>query len=197
MTRLNKELRETIVRNVYEASQLPKEWEALCHEARVAATRIVKEKLPEGFLECTKNLPQEWFPHMGSLYCGWSKHTIRDGVYWTASNMFRDTRVELLEDVPYTPTWDSSPAVKAYTLWCYDNLRERAEGWSARRDELNNSTMSFLLSVKTVEKLLKVAPEFERFIPKDLKTFYPPALPVSNLLALMMKAGVEMTEVAA
>lgn len=194
MTRLNKELRNTIVANVYEASQLPKEWEALYREARVAATRIFKEHLPEGFLECTKSLPMEWFPHTGTLYCGWIARSVRDGIRWSASNLFDSPVVELLEDIPYTPTWDSSPVMEAYTLWCYDNLRERAEDCINRRNELSSNTMSFLLAVKTTEKLLKVAPEFERFIPKGVKTFHPPALPVSNLLTLMMNAGIDLTE---
>lgn len=196
-TRLTKQLRIEIANAVYKASKLPAELKELEKMPLAKFKEILLASRPADFVIMTQGKPKEWFHAEQSC---WSHRRYRDGGstrYMTEGQIGKFSNEGLtLDDPILTPKEGCTDYGGAIGQWMYEEYRPQYMAWAKRRDELNAATMGVLNSYRTVEKLLKDAPEFEQFIPKNSVTYPVPAVPISNALAVFMSAGIELKKAA-
>lgn len=196
-TRLTKQLRSEIASAVYKASKLPEELKQLEKMPLIKFKEILLASRPAGFVTMTEGKPKEWFCAEQST---WTHRRYRDGdsTHYMGEHQignFSNSGLTL-DDPVLIPKEGCSDYNAAIGQWMYDEYRPQYMYWAKRRAELLEATMGVLNSYRTVEKLLKDAPEFEQFIPKNSITYPVPAVPISNALAIFMSAGIELKKAA-
>lgn len=196
-TRLTKQLRSEIASAVYKASKLPAELKELEKMPLAKFKEILLASRPREFVDMIQGLPKEWFHAEQST---WGHRRYRDDGsthYMAESQIGKFSNIGLtLDDPVLVPKEGCSDYNAAIGQWMYDEYRPQYMNWAKRREELFAATMGVLNSYRTVEKLLKDAPEFEQFIPKNSVTYPVPAVPISNALAVFMSAGIELKKAA-
>lgn len=196
-TRLTKQLRAEIAGAVYKASKLPTELKELEKLPLTKFKEILLASIPADFVVMAEGKPKEWFHAEQS--CG-AHRRYRDGdnTHYMGENQIGkfSSGWLTLDDPILIPKEGCTDYSSAIGQWMYVEYRPQYMAWAKRRDELNAATMGVLNSYRTVEKLLKDAPEFEQFVPKNSVTYPVPAVPISNALAVFMSAGVELKKAA-
>ena len=78
--------------------------------------------------------------------------------------------------------------------WLYDTYRPMYQAWAADKQKLTDSVWALLNNYRTVDALLKAAPEMKQFIPASSTSYPPPlpALPISNVIATLLERGVAL-----
>ena len=198
-TRLTKQLCAEIADAVYKASKLPTELKELEKLPLTKFKEILLASRPREFVDMIQGMPKEWFHAEQSTWAhlryhndsGEHLHTM----YTDEIGKFASSSLTL-DDPVLIPKKGCTNYTISIGQWMYEEYRPQYMAWAKRRDELNAATMGVLNSYRTVEKLLKDAPEFEQFIPKNSATYPVPAVPISNALAVFMSAGVELKKAA-
>lgn len=196
-TRLTKQLRAEIAGAVYKASKLPEELKQLEKLPLAKFKEILLASRPADFVTMTEGKPKKWFCAEQST---WDHRRYHDGGrfrYMGEDQIGSLSNTGLtLDDPVLIPNGGCADYDGAIGQWMYEEYRPQYMAWAKRRDELNAATMGVLNSYHTVGKLLKDAPEFEQFIPKNSVTYPVPAVPISNALAVFMSAGIELKKAA-
>lgn len=196
-TRLTKQLRAEIADAVYKASKLPGELKELEKLPLAKFKEFLLASRPADFVAIIQGKPKEWFHAEQST---WAHRRYRDGdsTHYMGENQIGKFSNEglTLDDPVLIPNEGCSDYNAAIGQWMYEEYRPQYMAWAKRREELFAATMGVLNSYRTVEKLLKDAPEFEQFVPKNSVTYPVPAVPISNALAVFMSAGVELKKAA-
>lgn len=196
-TTLTKAMRADIVEAIYKASKLPKQLEELHKLPKEKYRELVLASRPEGFAEMIQGRPKEWF---NSECETWNHRYYRvegagksrmdeDEIGMFASNCIS------LDDPVLIPAIGSADFNGQLGEWMHKVYRPKYMAWAKKREELRNAAFGVLNSYRTVEKLLKDAPEFEQFIPDKAKSYSVPMVPVSNALATFIDAGIELKKV--
>lgn len=192
--RLTKALREEIAKNIYKASDLPARLEELEKLPKAAAADLVRACWPEGFAEAAKNHPQEWFGAVTTIYI--NRYTRRGGVgeYIDISSetvgSIYDNSIYLDDPIPFPAQMGREEYVIVVHEWLYDTYRPMYQAWAADKQKLADSVWALLNSYRTMDMLLKAAPEMKQFIPNASVSYPPPALPISNVIATLLERGV-------
>lgn len=195
-TRLTKALRKEIAEKIYGASDLPARLEGLEATAKKQAADIVRSAWPAGFAEALKNHPQEWFGAV--TYVGISCYTLRRGVE-ERIDLSRETigtvysnNIRFDDPIPFPAQFVGGEYVVTIHEWLYDVYRPMYQAWAADKQKLTDSTWALLNSYRTVDALLKAAPEMKQFIPTDSASYPVPALPISNVIATFLERGITL-----
>lgn len=175
-TRLTKALRGEIIEAVYKASNLPAKQEALLAKASAAATDIVTKSIPPKIMELFAEYP-DWFDTISNV--------------WVYGVGLPSNYAQLNSPLP-TPQRGAQEIAKQVREWCDKNFLQAKAALDKDTDELKNSVAGLLAGYRTVESLLKAAPEMKKFIPTS-SVNYPIAIPVSNVLATMLSRGVALS----
>ena len=198
-TRLTKQLRSEIASAVYKASSLPAELERLEALPPAKLKEILQASRPREFVYMIQGMPKEWFHAEQSV---WGHQRYRNDSGEHLDTMYTDEIGKFanggltLDDPVLIPKKGCTDYTISIGQWMYEQYRPQYMAWAKRRDELNAATMGVLNSYRTVEKLLKDAPEFEQFIPKNSVAYPVPAVPISNALTVFMSAGIELKKAA-
>lgn len=188
-TRMNKKLREEILTNVLNATDLNERETELKQRIKKTARDVVIQDLPKEFVALTQVHPKEWFASINSLYFGSEKDLIplslaKEGVYCY--------HAIILDDPVPTPCsfrWDVSLHTEELLP-----LAEEAQQLTDERNALSDEIRAFLLSCRTTDQVVKRMPELGRHVPK---TSYPvPSVVPSNLLSSLTKMGFDRTATA-
>lgn len=194
--RLTKALREEIAKNIYKASDLPARLEELEKLPKAAAADLIRACWPEGFAEAVKNHPREWFGAVTTIYI--NSYTRRSDVkeYIDISSETVGSiyvgNICLDDPVPFPAQTGREKHVTAVHEWLYDTYRPMYQAWAADKQKLTDSVWALLNSYRTVDALLKAAPEMKQFIPNASVSYPPPALPISNVIATLLERGVAL-----
>ena len=192
-TKLNNSLREEIVDNVINATDLP----ALERDIRRRVVETVRQTIidaqPAGFYDLIKHAPKEWFRLEASVYIYTGDGTGHPFVALVKrigrgidSNV---TRVQLDDPIAVAQNgWEVSGAQWRTVL---ADLYVEANAFVERYNDLYREISAFLKSVTTVEKLLERMPELERHVPKVSKPL--PLVAPSNLLSSLSQLGFDRT----
>lgn len=194
--RLTKALREEIAKNIYKASDLPARLEELEKLPKAAAADLIRACWPEGFAEAVKNHPREWFGAVTTIYI--NSYTRRSDVkeYIDISSETVGSiyvgNICLDDPVPFPAQAGREEHVTAVHEWLYDTYRPMYQAWAADKQKLTDSVWALLNSYRTVDALLKAAPEMKQFILNASVSYPPPALPISNVIATLLERGVAL-----
>lgn len=194
--RLTKALREEIAKNIYKASDLPARLEELEKLPKAAAADLIRACWPEGFAEAVKNHPREWFGAVTTIYI--NSYTRRSDVkeYIDISSETVGSiyvgNICLDDPVPFPAQTGREEHVTAVHEWLYDTYRPMYQAWAADKQKLTDSVWALLNSYRTVDALLKAAPEMKQFILNASVSYPPPALPISNVIATLLERGVAL-----
>ena len=195
--RLTKQLRDEIASAVYKASKLPAELKELEKMPPAKFKEILQASIPADFTAMIQGKPKEWFHAEQSTWDHRRYHEGERARYMGEDQIGDFSNSGLtLDDPVLVPKVGCTDYDGAIGQWMYEEYRPQYMAWAKRRDELSAATMGVLNSYRTVEKLLKDAPEFEQFIPKNSDTYPVPAVPISNALAVFMSAGIEFKKAA-
>lgn len=196
-TRLTKQLRTEIADAVYKASKLPEELKELEKMPLAKFKELLLASRPADFVTMIQGKPKEWFHAEQS--CWAHRHCLEGECrrYMTEYQIGKFSNEGLtLDDPVLVPKKGCTDYESALGQWMYEEYRPQYMAWAKRREELFAATMGVLNSYRTAEKLLKDAPEFEQFVPKNSVTYPVPAVPISNALAVFMSAGIELKKAA-
>ena len=194
--RLTKALREEIIEKIYKASDLPTRLEDLQAGAKKKAADTVRSTWPEGFAEAAKTLPREWFGSVTVVYISCSLQHEDTGEYFDLSSetigSFYARDIQLDDPIPYPQSVQGVQGNYRYLIheWLHDIYRPQYQAWAADRAKLYQSAHALLNSYRTVEALLKAAPEMKQFIPTASVSYSPPAIPVSNVISTFLERGI-------
>lgn len=193
-TRLTKALRKEIAEKIYGASDLPTRLEALEATAKKQAVDIVRSAWPAGFAEALKNYPREWFGAVA--YVRVHRFTQRRGTEEhidlspeTIGTVY-SSDIRFDDPIPFPVQSVGGEYVVTVHEWLYDTYRPMYQAWAADKQKLTDSTWALLNSYRTVDALLKAAPEMKQFIPTDSTSYPVPALPISNVIATFLERGI-------
>jgi hypothetical protein len=185
-TRMNKELREEILTNVLNATDLNERETELKQRIKKTVRGIVIQDLPKGFAALTQVHPKEWFASTSSLYFGGEKDLIPLSLAKESAYCYPAI---ILDDPVPTPCnfqWDVSLHKEELLP-----LAEEAQQLTDERNALSAEIRAFLLSCRTTDQVVKRMPELGRHVPK---TSYPvPSVVPSNLLSSLTKMGFDRT----
>lgn len=193
-TRMTKALRAEIAQAIYKASDLPARLERLERLPVVEAAPIIRSTWPAGFEEAIKNYPKAWFDSVKSIYIrtytNRADATERIALEQDDIGRLYCSTLRLDDPVPYPST---NAHGKDYVVlvheWLYDVYRPMYRAWGADRKKLMDSAYALLNSYRTVDALLKAAPELKQFVPTN--TAYPlPVVPVANAISNFLERGV-------
>lgn len=193
-TRLTKALREEIAKNIYKASDLPARLEELEKLPKAAATSLIRACWPEGFAEAVKNYPQEWFGAV--TYVSLSSYTRRRGtgeridISSEVVGKVYTGHICLDDPLPFPAQAGREEYRAAIHEWLYDTYRPMYQAWAADKQKLTDSTWALLNGYRTMDALLKAAPEMKQFVPASSTNYPPPALPISNVIATFLERGI-------
>jgi hypothetical protein len=171
--KLNKTLREQILASVMKATDHQQRIVDLRNNTSNALRAILVTKLPDGFLEKTKNLPAEWFAHVTSSF-------YREGKNFE----FEPLRCPL----SFTDNLYSDPeGVVLIETFTQENERLVNAEYETQREVYN-----FLASCGTTEQVLKAFPQFERHLPNGSVT-YPISAGIGRVSAILAGCGFDTT----
>lgn len=191
-TKLNKTLREEILANVINATELgDREKDIRRRVAETVRQTLIKAQ-PKGFYDAIKNLPKEWFRNEMGAYIYMEGHPL--GVL-----------NGILNSNPYATgnghhVGFDDPVTVAQAGWGVSNekwatvladLSKEAAAFAAQAIETRREIRAFLNSCTTVEKLLERMPELEPHVPKISKPM--PLVAPSNLLSSLSQFGFDKT----
>lgn len=193
--RLTKALREEIAETVYKASDLPARLAELEKLAATTAASFIKASWPEGFEEALKTYPREWFQSVTSVHVSSSMKREGTEKYIELSSVsigkIYTYNIKLDDPIPYPA---HAGIEKSYVVaiheWLYDHYRPLYQTWANDKQKLMDSAYALLSSYRTVDALLKAAPEMKQFIPTTGVSYPPPALPVSNVITTFLERGI-------
>lgn len=191
-TRLTKALREEIAEAVYIASDLPGRLADMGALAKTEAVKSIKASWPPGFEEALKGVDPTWFASSTQLYVPWTIDHPTKGVYRLSADDVGDLSSSYIYfDAPVpVPATGASDGSTYFGVWMYDVYRPLYRAWAADEQKLSQSTWALLNSYRTVEALLKAAPEMKQFIPTTSVSYPPPAVPVSNVITTFLERGI-------
>lgn len=196
-TRLTKTLRAEIVEAVYKASKLPAELKELEKMPKAKFKELLLAAIPPGFTEMTKGKPKKWFRGDSHTY---EHRYCRSEEFrgYMCSSMIGDYAHNpiSLDDPVLVPNSGLGEYGEELGKWMYAVYRPLYQDWAKRRNELYTAANGVVNSYRTVKALLKAAPEFEQFVPKNHVTYPVPAIPISNALATFLASGVELKKAA-
>jgi hypothetical protein len=185
-TRLNKALREEILKNIIKATDLATRKKSILDRTNEVARQLVMRSQPEGFYEVTANLPSEWFCSTSQLRFDDScnpKKVLEHGSWSSAYIYFPDpVRVVANGGTPH----DDKVMTEAFAL-----LAKEAAQYVADEAAARSEARAFLASCKTVEQILERMPELEPHIPKISRPL--PLVAPSNLLSTLSALGFDRT----
>lgn len=181
MTRLTKQLRETILNNILKATKYPQLEEEYKKKFYVQGTAYAKSFLPKDFEAKTKGVPREWLATC--TYIG--VRGMEDPRYITSSPYSYSIEVEAFA----VPVGFSVPPIRGEDMpdWIA-KLAKETSALKADYRQLRTKLDASLRSYNSVAKLLKDFPEFERHIPSQ-SINYPVSTNVSEVSTLLMASG--------
>lgn len=197
-TRLTKALREEIAEKIYGASDLPPRLKALEATAKKQAADIVRSAWPTGFAEALKNYPQEWFGTMTcvTISCYTRRRDTEERIDLSSETIgtiySNNIRFDDPIPIPFSLQLEGDEYSTAIHEWLYDVYRPMYQAWAADKRKLTDSAWALLNSYRTVDALLKAAPEMKQFIPTDSASYPVPALPISNVIATFLERGITL-----
>lgn len=190
--RLTKALREEIIEKIYKASDLPKRLEDLEASAKKKTADIVRSAWPEGFAEAIKTLPREWFGYITYAYITCLRREGTDEYFdlspETIGSLYANN-IQLDDPIP-VPNMGNGNYHYPIHEWLHDVYRPQYQAWDADKAKLYESAHALLNSYRTVEALLKAAPEMKQFVPSASTSYPPPALPISNVISTFLERGI-------
>jgi len=197
--RLTKALREEIAKNIYKASDLPARLEDLEKTPKAAAADFIRACWPKGFAEAVKAHPQEWFGVVTFIRvtCYTQRRETGGRIELSSENIGNTYSRDITLDspVPFPAQLGNREYVVAIHEWLYDTYRPMYQAWAADKQKLTDSTWALLNSYRTVDALLKAAPELKQFVPAASANYPLPALPVSNVIATFLERGITLQPV--
>lgn len=190
--RLTKALREEIVEKIYKASDLPKRLEDLEAGVKKKAADIVRSTWPEGFAEAIKTLPREWFGSVTYVRISPLRREVTGEYFDLSSGTIGPLYVNGIRFDDPIPIPNMGNGDYRYPIheWLHDVYRPQYQAWAADKTKLYESAHALLNSYRTVEALLKAAPEMKQFVPVTSASYPPPALPISNVISIFLERGI-------
>lgn len=188
-TILTKTMRDEIVCNVMNSTNLPEERKQIEERAKALAREIIITNQPSEFLKMAERKPVDWFKLQNELrvkeehnpFNVFGQHDNPDAY----ARYYRIWSVSLNDPVPI-----------AYIVLLSEHeskqhfgpLRREAEAWAEQWNEAALQLRGLLNSCRTVEALLEKAPELAPHVPKkEQKSF--PLVSASNMLSTLTKLG--------
>lgn len=187
MTTLTKQMREDIVNSVIAGTTLPDERKAIEEDVSLTAMHAMLAKQPKEFLALVEGQPLDWFKMDAGLWVNNSNPLNKlDADRWTS-------KIEYPRSIAVAVQWNPNKEE------CEEIFREyniRAAAWAEKNEKARGELMTFLLSQRTVEKLLAAMPELEPHILTKVTKTYALVAP-SNVLSTLTKLGFDRSRVAA
>lgn len=187
-TRLNKTNRASIVEAIYKASDLPAREKEMLSLARTEATRLTKASVPADFVLMTIGRPKDWFFAINSVYV--SSYPRSKDITKKVHGSIAGDRIHFDDPILVPRTHNMHEVADALVDWLLTVHSPVFLAWQTDCKELYQSAYATANAFRTVEALLKAAPELKPFVPN---ANYPvPMVPVSNAIANFLKRGVAL-----
>lgn len=190
-TRLNKTLREEILTNVLNATDLEERRTELRQRIQATIKKLIIQDQPAEFIALTKVHPKEWFVSYSQIYYGYEDELYSLGVSFDPPGTWQSRLLYLDDPVCVTLGYNCNVLDHKSALL---PLAKEAAALIEERAALVAEIRAFLQSCQTTEAVVKRMPELERHVPK---TSYPvPSVAPSNLLSSLTKFGFDRTAAA-
>ncbi len=156
-----------IVDSVINATNIPAQRADIIKRTSDKVRAHLVTRLPEGFLDATKDLPREWMVHSSRAYVDRNSCP----AHILLSQPGQHMRHEYVDYEPLRHPGTSAPSIEEASVLLADLIVE-ATKLRAREDGTRSELINFLASCPTTEKAVERMPSIERHMPAPpVKTY--------------------------
>lgn len=193
-TRLTKLMREEILNRIMQATAFPTMYAEIKKETSIFASKFLSAQIPKEFKEFSKNAPKEWFMCTSHVYF---KNEVcpmylLNSAPPTGHTAKWSSTVSLYDSVPRPADFKPMVVTSANGGKELAALVDRATQYYLQYTDTRNKVASTLSGYRTVDRLVKDVPEFEKHCVYT-KPSYAVTVDSANTLSALFKAGFDTT----